>query len=170
MSDEQTGYRLLNLVGFTIDATQPLALFREEEGGSTCPLWLALDDVIAITADLVSKQLPVKTDRKDFLDSLLEVMGLTASGIIVDGTLEEGYASRVCLAGEGRLLEVNVELATALLTAIRYKLQVQISEQALASSALVDKRVSPRDIGDDASRILGMLERLSPEDMGKYPI
>jgi bifunctional DNase/RNase len=170
MSADKTVYRALNLVGFTVDTTQPLALFREEGGDATYPLWLDMDDVITITLELITNRIPVKADRKGFLDSLLDLMGFTVSGIIMDGTAEEGYVSRILLTGDGRRLEVNVEPATALLTAIRYKLQVQISEKALASSALIDKRVTLLDsLGDDKS-LLGILESLSPEEMGKYPV
>jgi len=59
---------------------------------------------------------------------------------------------------------------TALLTAIKYKLAVGISEEALSSSSFVDQSITESVAIDDDKRLLEMLENMSPEEMGKYPM
>lgn len=167
---EETEFKRLNIVGFTVDSVQPLALFKEENGENTFPLWLEMSDILAITADLVSSRLSVKAERKDLLDSLLATLSLQVSGIMIDGTAINGYLADVCLSGEDEMVKVRVEIVTALLTAIKFKLPVNISEKALASSALVDQRTGePVDIHDE-QRFIEILEKMTPEEMGKYPM
>lgn len=168
--NSQTGYRQLNLVGFTLDAMQPLALFKDEAGEATVPLWLEMSDVLTVTAELVSSKLSGRVEKSDLLDALLSTLGLSVIEILVDGNAGEGYVVDVCFRGDKEEVKVRVGLVTALLTAIRYKLPVGISVEALASSALVDQSQAETITTDDEKNLLELLEKLKPEEMGKYPM
>ena len=170
MTKKPAEYRYLNIVGFTVDATQPLALFKDESSEITFPLWLDMMDVLSITADLITSRLSGRGEKNDLLDSLLDTIELKVTDVLIDGTAGNGYTADVCLEGSGRLVKVRVELVTALLTAIKYKLSVGISEEALATSAFVDQSINESIDIDDDKRLLEMLERMSPEEMGKYPM
>ena len=170
MSHEEAGYKSLNIVGFTVDAMQPLALFKEETGETTFPLWLEMDDILAITAELVASRFSLKAERKGLLDALLTTMSLQITGVDIDGTADNGYRAEVCLSGEETVVKVPVEIVTALLTAIKFKLQVNISAKALESSALVDQRTVDQVNSNDEQGFLEMLEKMTPEEMGKYPM
>lgn len=170
MPERSAEYRYLNIVGFTVDATQPLALFKDESSEITFPLWLDLMDVLSITADLITSRFSARGEKNDLLDSLLATIELKVTDVLIDGTAGSGYTADVCLEGTGRVVKVRVELVTALLTAIKYKLCVGISEEALTSSSLVDQSGDESVDIDDNKRLLEMLERMSPEEMGKYPM
>ncbi len=170
MTKRSAEYRYLNIVGFTVDATQPLALFKDESAEITFPLWLDMMDVLSITADLITSRLSGRGEKNDLLDSLLDTIELKVTDVLIDGTAGNGYTADVCLEGSGRFVKVRVELVTALLTAIKYKLSVGISEEALATSAFVDQSINESIDIDDDKRLLEMLERMSPEEMGKYPM
>jgi bifunctional DNase/RNase len=163
-------YRYLNLVGFTVDALQPLALFKDEADEATLPLWLEMGDVLSITAELLTSRLSGRGERNDLLDSVLEAVGYKVESVLVDGTAATGYRAAVCLGGDKGEVRVGVGLVTALLTAIRYKLPVGIAGESLASSSLVDHSgVAGNEIMNE-EKLLQMLEQLKPEDMGKYPL
>ena len=164
------GYTYLNIVGFTVDALQPLALFKDESDESTFPLWLEMGDVLTITTELVTSRFSGKGEREDLLESILKTFGYKVSDILINGTAEEGYKSEVCLDSIDGVTRIPVTLVTALLAAIRYKLPVGISGEALSSSALVDRSGEPAVELSDEKRLLEMLEKMSPEDMGKYPM
>lgn len=170
MNSKSCTYRHLNIVGFTVDATQPLALFKDESGEVTFPLWLEMMDVLSITADLLSSRISGLSERHDLFDSLLETLEMKVSDVLIDGRAGSGYRAVVCLENGSGIVSVKVELVTALLTAIRYKLTVGISEEALSSSSFVDQRVSEEIDIDDDKQLLAMLEKMSPEDMNKYPL
>lgn len=170
MTERPAGYKYLNIVGFTVDATQPLALFKDESEETTFPLWLEMVDILSITADLVTSRLSGRGEKSDLLDSVLDTIGFKVAEILIDGTAGIGYTANVCLEGDEKSVRVKVELVTALLTAIKYKLSVGISEEALSSSSFVDQRGDEMiDLQDD-KHFLEMLERMSPEEMGKYPM
>lgn len=167
---EYPGFRFLNIVGFTVDALQPLALFKDEAEESTFPLWLEMGDVLSITAELVTTRLSGKGEKKDLLDAVLDAVGCRVVNVLIDGTAKDGYQADVCLEGESGPLCIRVGLVTAILAAIRFKLPVGISEAALASSSLVDQSGDPDvDLAED-KRLLEMLEKMNPEEMGKYPM
>lgn len=170
MSSRTAEYRFLNIVGFTVDATQPLALFKDESAEITFPLWLDMMDVLSITADLITSRFSGRSGKNDLLDSLLETIELKVTEVLIDGTAGAGYSADVCLEGNGKFVKVRVGLVTALLTAIKYKLSVGISEEALASSSFVDQSLAGSVDIDDDKRLLAMLENMNPEEMGKYPM
>ena len=164
------GFRFLTIVGFTVDAMQPLALFKDEAEESTFPLWLEMGDVLSITAELVTTRLSGRGEKKDLLDAVLGAVGCRVANVLIDGTAKEGYQADVCLEGDAGPLQFRVELVTAILAAIRFKLPVGISEEALASSSLVDQSGDVDLDLTDEKRLLEMLEKMSPEEMGKYPM
>lgn len=170
MTERSSGYRHLNIVGFTVDAIQPLALFKDEADESTFPLWLEMGDVLTITADLLTSRLSGKGEKCSLLDSVLAKIGLKVMDVLIDGTAGRGYLADVCLEGEGREIRVRVDLVTALLAAIRYKLPVGISDEAISSSSLVDRSEEHKIELSDEKRLLEMLEKMSPEEMGKFPM
>lgn len=170
MSESTADYRFLNIVGFTVDATQPLALFKDESAEITFPLWLDMMDVIAITTELITSRLSGRGEKRELLDSFLDSLGARIAEVLIDGTAGSGYTACVCFEGLEDTVSVKVELVTALLTAIKYKLPVGISEEALSSSSFVDQRSEEGvDLMSD-KHLLEMLERMSPEEMGKYPM
>ena len=170
MAFKSADYRHLHIVGFTVDAMQPLALFKDETDETTFPLWLEMGDVLSITADLLTSRLSGKEERSDLLDSVLVAINLKVADVLIDGTAGSGYLADVCLEGDNGEIRVRVGLITALLTAIKYKLPVGISEEALASSALVDhSAVESSDLLDE-KKLLELLEKMNPEEMGKYPM
>ena len=65
MTRRPAGYRYLNIVGFTVDATQPLALFKDEAAEITFPLWLDMVDVLCITADLITSRLSGRGEKNE---------------------------------------------------------------------------------------------------------
>lgn len=168
---QKTGeYRYLNLVGFTVDATQPLALFKDESEKITFPLWLEMMDVLSITADLITSRFSSRSDKSDLFDALIETLEMKVVDVLIDGRAGTGFTAVVCFDYEGAVLKVNVQLVTALLTAIKYKLPVGISEEALTSSTFVDQSVAEEIDIDDDKRLLEMLEKMTPEEMHKYPM
>jgi bifunctional DNase/RNase len=170
MTGKSVAYRYLNIVGFTVDATQPLALFKDESDESTFPLWLEMGEILSITADLLTSRLSGKAEKVDLLDSVLSTIGLKVTDVLIDGTAGKGYLADVCLEGEGRVVRVRVDLVTALLAAIRFKLPVGISDEALSTSSLVDRSGEEKIELMEEDRLLEMLEKMSPEEMGKYPM
>jgi bifunctional DNase/RNase len=170
MTEKSVAYRYLNIVGFTVDATQPLALFKDESDESTFPLWLEMGEILSITADLLTSRLSGKAEKVDLLDSVLSTIGLKVAEVLIDGTAGKGYLADVCLEGEGSAVRVRVDLVTALLAAIRFKLPVGISDEALSTSSLVDRSGEEKIELLEEDRLLEMLEKMSPEEMGKYPM
>lgn len=170
MSTRSAEYRYLNIVGFTVDATQPLALFKDEAAEITFPLWLDMMDVLSITAELITSRFSGRSEKNDLLDALLATIELKVTDVLIDGAAGSGYTADVCLEGVGRVVKVRVGLVTALLTAIKYKLAVGISEEALSSSSFVDQSCAESVALDDDKRLLAMLENMKPEEMGKYPM
>ncbi|NVN99593.1 MAG: bifunctional nuclease family protein [Geobacteraceae bacterium] len=172
MSANRVVYRYLNIVGFTVDATQPLALFKDESQETTFPLWLEMMDVLSITADLITSRFSGRGEKKDLFEALIETLEMKVVAVLIDGRAGSGYSAVVCFDYDGAVVKVKVELVTALLTAIRYKLSVGISEEALSTSSFVDQSIDADidiDIDDD-KRLLEMLERMTPEEMNKYPL
>jgi hypothetical protein len=47
---------------------------------------------------------------------------------------------------------------------------VGVSDEALTTSALVDRSGEQQVELDDEKRLLELLEQMNPEDMGKYPM
>jgi uncharacterized protein len=163
------GYRSLQLVSFAIDgvAERPIAILKDGDGETTFPLWLNTADVAVISAELITRE---HDGQKDLLSQVLDGLGLKAEMVILDGDLAEGYRAVVTFSGDDGELEVSVHPATALAASLKYRLPVQVSEEALSSSALVDLRDEHPLAEQSANPHRELLKNLDTAQMGKYPM
>ena len=166
------GYRTLQVSGFTIDsaAQRPIAILKDEPGETTFPLWLTAADVVAISAELISRDLGGTSGRKDLLAAILDGLELKAESVTLDGDLTDGYRAMLTLAADDGVVEIDVHPAIALAASLKYHLPVHVSEETLLGSALVDLREEHPLAESCTQQYRDLLENLNPAQMGKFPI
>lgn len=166
------GYRKLQVTGFTIDMTaqRPIAILKDSDGTTTFPLWLTGSDLVTISAELISREVVGDGGPRDLLGALLDNLGLKADAVIIDGELEDGYRAVVRFSGDDGEVEVPVQPAIALAASLKYRIAVEVAEESLSSSALVDLSEEHPLADQKEQQMRQLLENLNTADMGKFPM
>jgi len=165
-------YHEMTVFGLALDplSQRPLVLLKDLKSQTSVPVWISSQEVVAIIAELISRNIAGQSGRDDLMGALLMEMGLTVSSILLKSFDGGPYSAIVRFAGGEEEVQVSVRPSEALVTALRYKLPVMVADDVVERATLLkmDDEAIVRE--NDARRFADFLENLDPEDMGKYPM
>ena len=151
--------------GLTIDpgTNSPVLVLKNPEGDESLPIWIGLLEATAIASELekVSFSRPM---THDLLRNTIEILGYSVSKIEVTELKENTFYALVHLMGPGGDLTMDSRPSDAIALALRAQAPIFVAQKVLERSG-----VSGAGESEDAEeQWKDMLERMSPEDFGKY--
>jgi bifunctional DNase/RNase len=155
----------VKVYGLSIDASNnsPIVLLKEHEGERTLPIWIGLLEATAIASELenISFSRPMS---HDLFVNFLRALGCTLlKAEIVD--IRDGifYASLHVNNDSNRVVQLDARPSDAIALALRAQAPIYVAAHIFG----VDKS-SMRTEGENQEKWRDLLERMSPEDFGKY--
>ena len=153
----------VKIKGLINDPTNaPILLLQEQDGERTLPIWIGLVEATAIASELegVSFSRPM---THDLIINTLAALGWSLIRVeIVDIKNNIFYATiHVNDAGD-RLLKLDSRPSDAIALALRAAAPIFVANHILDGIAL-----QHHDL-DDQEKLRELLERMAPEDFGKY--
>ncbi|HEU0265993.1 MAG TPA: bifunctional nuclease domain-containing protein [Geobacterales bacterium] len=162
----------LKVFGFTIDslARMPVILLRDQDEKQTLPVWVSNDDALGLLVAIVGRD-EGEQGGDDLFSRLLPLLGVTPSHVEIDDVHEGILTTTVVFRRDGEELRLSVRPSEAILFALRYRLRLSVEDEVFVRAArartINDETVS---FDADARRFVELLERLKPEEMGKFPM
>ncbi len=165
-------YHEMTVYGLALDALsqRPVVILKDAEEKTTVPVWLSNMEVVAIAAELISRDIASQSGRGDLLSVLLKEMGMTVAMIAVDDLHDGIFTTTVRFVRGGEEVKVAVRPSEALITALKYKLPVMVAADVVTRASRLDLKDETVVRENDARRFADFLENLDPEEMGKYPM
>lgn len=165
-------YHEMTVFGLALDALsqRPVVILKDAQEKTTVPIWISNMEVVAIAAELISRDIASQSGRGDLLTVLMNEMGMKVAMIAVE-ELNDGVfkASIRFVRGEEELV-VAVRPSEALITALKYTLPVMVHDDVVMRASLLDLKDETSVRENDARRFADFLEHLDPDEMGKYPM
>lgn len=163
-------YREMKLFGVAMDplSPRPIVLLKGNDN-LTVPLWISTSEAVAMTAELVCREIAAGNGRKDLLTLLLERLDTRISAVTID-SLNDGISVAVRLLRDGKEIAVDVRTGEGLATALKLKLPILVSDEVVARASvhvMSDPAVAREN---DSRRFTDFLESLDPIQLGKYPM
>jgi bifunctional DNase/RNase len=151
--------------GLTIDpgTNSPVLVLKNPEGEETLPIWIGLLEATAIASELekVSFSRPM---THDLLRNTIELLGYSVSKIEITELKENTFYAMLHLMGPSGDLTMDSRPSDAIALALRSSAPIFVADQVLERSGVSGKGESE----DAEEQWKEMLERMSPEDFGKY--
>ena len=162
-------YKAMVISGLTVDpvTNTPIVILKEVDGEQTLPIWIGLLEATAIASELEGIKF-ARPMTHDLFKDVMDLMDARVVKVEVCDLKNNTYYARIHFIHNGRELTVDARPSDALALSLRVKAPIFVSEEVISNSSQVDLKGEAEDKSEKGKKWQEILERLNPEDFGKY--
>ena len=147
----------------------PIIILKEIEGDQTLPIWIGLLEATAIASEIEG----VKFSRPmthDLLKSFIDKTDIKVNKIEICDLRDNTYYALIHLTTRGKALSIDSRPSDAIALALRAKAPIFVSDEVLKKSKQIEvtEESMAADKSKQGKKWQDILEKLKPEDFGKY--
>ena len=161
----------MKVYGLTIDpmTNSPIIILKDLEGDKTLPIWIGLLEATAIASEMEN----VKFSRPmthDLMKHLLDQLNTRVARIEICDLRDNTFYALVYLAAQDKELTMDARPSDAIALALRFKAPIYVDEKVIEKSKKGEGDVEILDQSEEGKKWAEYLDKLSPEDFGKYKV
>jgi hypothetical protein len=141
----------------------PIVLLRDPKSDAVLPIWVGLSEANAIALQIESISTP-RPMTHDLLKNVLVQLDATVERIVITELKDNTFYALIHLTREGRSLTVDSRPSDAIALALRANAPIFVEEEVISKAKSVDMT---KEAGD-SDRLRQWLEKLDPDELGKY--
>ncbi|MBN1102409.1 MAG: bifunctional nuclease family protein [Deltaproteobacteria bacterium] len=155
--------------GLTVDplTNSPIVILKEIHGERTLPIWIGLLEATAIASELEG----VKFSRPmthDLLKNIMNITDIRVDKVEVCDLKNNTYFALIHINHMGKEISIDARPSDALALSLRVQAPIFVSEDVIRRSAQIDLKAEADDKTEQGKKWQDVLEKLRPEDFGKY--
>lgn len=147
----------------------PIVILKEIEGEQTLPIWIGLLEATAIASEIegVTFSRPM---THDLLKNILDKTDTKVKRIEICDLKDNTYYAIIHVTSKGKALSIDSRPSDALAIALRTRAPIFVSDEVLEKSKQIEASAGgvPEDKTEKGKKWQDVLEKLGPEDFGKY--
>ncbi len=154
---------------------QNIVILREAEGERILPIWIGPGEAQAIRRILSEEAFP-RPLTHDLCHIIVEGLKARISKIVIADLRENTFFASIFVERESDVLSVDARPSDSIALALRAKAPIYVNEKLLQppprEEAAEGGEEPPRELSDEekAEQLRRYLERLNPEDFGKFQL
>ncbi|MEW6664308.1 MAG: bifunctional nuclease family protein [Thermodesulfobacteriota bacterium] len=161
--------RPMVISGLTVDplTNSPIVILKEIHGERTLPIWIGLLEATAIASELEG----VKFSRPmthDLLKNIMKITDIRVDKVEVCDLKNNTYFALIHIVHMGKEISIDARPSDALALSLRVQAPIFVSEEVIRRSAQIDLKAEAEDKTEQGKKWQDILEKLRPEDFGKY--
>jgi bifunctional DNase/RNase len=162
-------YIPMAISGITVDplTNSPIVILKAVEGDQTLPIWIGLLEATAIASELEG----IKFSRPmthDLFRNMMEMVEIKVLKIEVCDLKNNTYYALIHFTQGEKEMTIDARPSDALALSLRVNAPIFVSEKVIDQSSQIDLKAEPEDKSEEGKKWQDVLEKLSPEDFGKY--
>jgi bifunctional DNase/RNase len=162
-------YIPMAISGITVDplTNSPIVILKAVEGDQTLPIWIGLLEATAIASELEG----IKFSRPmthDLFRNMMEMVEIKVLKIEVCDLKNNTYYALIHFTQGEREMTIDARPSDALALSLRVNAPIFVSEKVIDQSSQIDLKAEPEDKTEEGKKWQDILEKLNPEDFGKY--
>jgi bifunctional DNase/RNase len=159
------------IAGLTMDpaSNTPIVILKSEENDQAIPIWIGLLEATSIASALQQ----IEFDRPmthDLFKTFMESVHTRVTRIEVCDLKNNTFYARIYCESGGRNFDLDARPSDAIAIALRFGAPIYVDDKVVRQSK---KGEGPSEVYDDSEegkKWAEYLEKLSPEDFGKYKV
>jgi len=144
----------------------PVVILREEEGERTLPIWIGASEANAIALELQGVK-PERPLTHDLMKHLLAGLGAELRRVLISGLRENTYIAQLLIYRGTDVFEVDARPSDSIALALRMQAPIFTEEDLLERSDQTGTP-TPTEPGTDPDALKRFLEKLDPQDLGRF--
>ena len=163
----------MKVIGLTLDpsTSTPIVILKDESGKNALPIWIGLMEASAIAMELEKVQLS-RPMTHDLLKNILGLLHVKISKIVVNDLRDNTFYATIYLdMGGGAEQIIDSRPSDAIALALRTRSPIYVDQVVIDKSRKIDLSAKGQEGESEEQRKkrwAELLEKLSPEDFGKY--
>lgn len=153
-------------LGLDRNTNSPVVILREKDGTRVLPIWIGPAEASAIAMEMQGIH-PARPMTHDLLKSVIVGLDATVRRIVISGLKDKTYYAQIWLARGEEAVQVDARPSDSIALALRVHASI-FTEDSLLEDSDDDKMSPAPDPSLDASTLREHLERMNPEDFGKF--
>ena len=147
----------------------PIIILEEIEGKQTLPIWVGLLEATAIASEVEGVRFS-RPMTHDLLKDIMDKTDVKITRIEICDLKDNTYYALIHLTNKGEALSIDSRPSDAIALALRTKAPIFVSEEVLKKSKQIEgtRESVPADKSEQGKKWQDILEKLKPEDFGKY--
>jgi uncharacterized protein len=160
---------------------QNIVILREAEGERILPIWIGPGEAQAIRRLLSDESFP-RPLTHDLLFLVVEGLKAAVARILISDLKENTFFASIVIERDGQMLSIDARPSDSIALALRAKAPIFVNESLLQPPPREDAEAaeeteeggetSARELTDEekAEQLRKFLEKLNPEDFGKFQL
>jgi bifunctional DNase/RNase len=162
-------FRPMVISGLTVDplTNSPIVILKETTGEKTLPIWIGLLEATAIASELEGIQFS-RPMTHDLLKNIMELIDVKVKKIEVCDLKNNTYYALIHMEHKGKEMTIDARPSDALALSLRMKAPIFVAEEVIQKSENLELKAEVEDKSAQGKKWQEILEKLNPEDFGKY--
>jgi len=153
-------------LGLDRTTNSPVVILREKDGTRVLPIWIGPAEASAIAMEMQGIR-PPRPMTHDLLKSVIVGLGAEVQRIVISALKDKTYFAELWLAREGHIFQLDARPSDSIALALRVSATIFTDPELLEEGA-EEGGVPPADPALDAEKLKAHLEKMDPEDFGKF--
>ena len=163
--------REVKIAGFTIDPSSntPILILQSDNGEHSIPIWIGALEATSI-ATAIQK---INFDRPmthDLIKNILDKLQINIDKIEINDLDNNTFFAKIFFASKDLKYDIDSRPSDAIAIAIRYNAPIYVDNKVLEQFDINGKEIEIFDKTEEGKKWAEYLEKLSPQDFGKYKI
>ncbi len=161
----------VTIAGLAMDqaSNTPIVLLKTEQGEQTLPIWIGLLEATSIASALQNIQFD-RPMTHDLFKNLTQLMNIQIDRIDICDLKDNTFFAEIHFTGKDRSFTMDARPSDAIALALRFQAPIFVDDQVLEKSSMGSEGGDVHDDSEEGKKWAEYLEKLSPEDFGKYKV
>lgn len=153
-------------LGLDRSSNTPVVILRERDGTRVLPIWIGPAEASAIAMEMQGLR-PPRPMTHDLLKSAIVGLGASVRRICISSVKDKTYYAEVWLSRDDHVFQLDARPSDSIALALRVQAPIFTDDSLLEDSG-DGATVDPPDPSIDAERLRAWLEKMDPQDFGKF--
>ncbi len=152
-------------LGLDRTTNTPVVVLQEEAGERTLPIWIGASEANAIALELQGIH-PERPLTHDLMKLLVAGLGGELRRVVIASLRENTYLAQLLIYRGGDVFEVDARPSDSIALALRMNSPIFLNEELLERGN--GGEVTPPEPTTDPDALKRFLEKLDPQDLGRF--
>jgi hypothetical protein len=161
----------VNIAGLAMDPSSntPIILLKTEEGEKTLPIWIGLLEATSIASALQEIQFD-RPMTHDLFKNLTQLLNIQINRVDICDLRDNTFFAEIHFVSEETSFTMDARPSDAIALALRYQAPIFVDDRVMEKSQTGPETGEALDESEEGKKWAEYLEKLSPEDFGKYKV
>ena len=159
----------MKISGITIDpaSNAPIVILKTIHGNQALPIWIGILEATAIATELENVRLS-RPMTHDLFKNLLDMLKIKIAKVEVCDLVNNTFYAQIYFSFANGSYHIDARPSDAFALALRAGCPIYVNDTVLQKSRQLDGESEAWDQSEEGKKWKEYLDKLSPEDFGKY--